>query len=91
MNDLPTLFEVMTGRKTINDKPSMDLESKSLNGVKVEKFNSLLFTIPTAKLVTINNLKEIFLHSRKEKGLKRSFWVWCRDQLKKGRQRAHGI
>lgn len=35
INDLPTLFEVVTGRKPIKDKPSMDLGSKSKNGVKV--------------------------------------------------------
>jgi len=36
INDLPTLFEVVTGRKPIKDgKPSMDLGSKSRNGVKV--------------------------------------------------------
>ncbi|EOA21451.1 hypothetical protein CARUB_v10001835mg [Capsella rubella] len=35
INDLPTLFEVVTGRKPIKDnKPSMDLGSKSRNGVK---------------------------------------------------------
>ncbi|CAN6874813.1 unnamed protein product [Brassica oleracea] len=33
INDLPTLFEVVTGRKTIKDKPSMDHVSKSQNGV----------------------------------------------------------
>ncbi|KAF2539197.1 hypothetical protein F2Q68_00023286 [Brassica cretica] len=36
INDLPTLFEVVTGRKTIKDKPSMDHESKSQNGRSIE-------------------------------------------------------
>ncbi|KAF2319099.1 hypothetical protein GH714_013416 [Hevea brasiliensis] len=34
INDLPTLFEVVTERKPVKDKPSMDSGSKSRNGTK---------------------------------------------------------
>ncbi|XP_031264255.1 PHD finger protein ALFIN-LIKE 1-like [Pistacia vera] len=34
INDLPTLFEVVTGRKPLKDKPSVDSGSKSRNGSK---------------------------------------------------------
>lgn len=34
INDLPTLFEVVTGRKPIKDKPGVDIGSKSRNGTK---------------------------------------------------------
>ncbi|WCJ19888.1 PHD finger protein ALFIN-LIKE 2 [Euphorbia peplus] len=34
INDLPTLFEVVTGRKPVKDKPSMDSGSKSRNSTK---------------------------------------------------------
>ncbi|KAJ8764154.1 hypothetical protein K2173_005067 [Erythroxylum novogranatense] len=34
INDLPTLFEVVTGRKPIKDKPSVDSGSKSRNSIK---------------------------------------------------------
>lgn len=36
INDLPTLFEVVTGRKPLKDKPSVDGGSKSRNGSKVK-------------------------------------------------------
>lgn len=35
INDLPTLFEVASGRKAVKDKPSMDSGSKSRNSTKV--------------------------------------------------------
>ncbi|KAJ8769474.1 hypothetical protein K2173_002964 [Erythroxylum novogranatense] len=34
INDLPTLFEVVTGRKPVKDKPSVDSGSKSRNNTK---------------------------------------------------------
>ncbi|XP_022156923.1 PHD finger protein ALFIN-LIKE 2-like [Momordica charantia] len=34
INDLPTLFEVASGRKAVKDKPSMDSGSKSRNSTK---------------------------------------------------------
>ncbi|EXB88397.1 PHD finger protein ALFIN-LIKE 1 [Morus notabilis] len=34
INDLPTLFEVVTGRKPAKDKPSLDSGSKSRNSAK---------------------------------------------------------
>ncbi|XP_050212208.1 PHD finger protein ALFIN-LIKE 2-like [Mercurialis annua] len=34
INDIPTLFEVVTGRKPVKDKPSMDSGSKSRNSTK---------------------------------------------------------
>lgn len=34
INDLPTLFEVASGRKSVKDKPSMDSGSKSRNSTK---------------------------------------------------------
>ncbi|KAF2296227.1 hypothetical protein GH714_036927 [Hevea brasiliensis] len=34
INDLPTLFEVVTGRKPVKDKPGMDSGSKSRNSTK---------------------------------------------------------
>ncbi|KDP44757.1 hypothetical protein JCGZ_01257 [Jatropha curcas] len=34
INDLPTLFEVVTGRKPVKDKPSIDSGSKSRNSTK---------------------------------------------------------
>lgn len=36
INDLPTLFEVASGRKSVKDKPSMDSGSKSRNSTKVK-------------------------------------------------------
>lgn len=37
INDQPTLFEVVTGRKSVKDnKPSVDSGSKSRNSAKVE-------------------------------------------------------
>lgn len=36
MNDLPTLFEVVTGRKSVKDEPTADSGSKSRNSTKVE-------------------------------------------------------
>lgn len=44
INDLPTLFEVVTGRKPAKDKPSMDSGSKSRNSAKVKLF-TLLFSL----------------------------------------------
>lgn len=41
INDLPTLFEVITGRKPSKDKPSMDSGSKSRNSTKVKLLISL--------------------------------------------------
>lgn len=35
VNDLPTLFEVVTGRKPLKDKPGVDSGSKSRNSIKV--------------------------------------------------------
>lgn len=37
-NDLPTVFEVITGRKPSKDKPSADSGSKSRNNAKVILF-----------------------------------------------------
>ncbi|KAL5540555.1 hypothetical protein UlMin_045265 [Ulmus minor] len=34
INELPTLFEIVTGRKPLKDKPSLDSGSKSKNGTK---------------------------------------------------------
>lgn len=34
INDLPSLFEVVTGRKPVKDKPSMDSTNKSRNSTK---------------------------------------------------------
>ncbi|KAJ4835768.1 phytoene dehydrogenase AL-1, partial [Turnera subulata] len=34
IKDLPTLFEVVTGRKPVKDKPSVDSSSKSKNSTK---------------------------------------------------------
>lgn len=36
INDLPTVFEVVTGRKPTKDKPSVDGGSKSRNNTKVK-------------------------------------------------------
>lgn len=49
INDLPTLFEVVTGRKPTKDKPSLDPGSKSKNGVKVPNGLSPLFYSPSSK------------------------------------------
>lgn len=38
INDLPTVFEVVTGRKPTKDKPGMDSGSKSKNSTKVKLF-----------------------------------------------------
>ncbi len=35
MNDLPTVFEVVTGRKPVKDKPTVESGSKSRNSTKV--------------------------------------------------------
>lgn len=37
INDLPTVFEVVTGRKSLKDKPSIDSGKKSKNNAKREK------------------------------------------------------
>jgi hypothetical protein len=42
VNDLPTLFEIVTGRKPVEDKPSADGGSKSRNNTKVKLFFSLI-------------------------------------------------
>ncbi|KAF4386081.1 hypothetical protein F8388_016333, partial [Cannabis sativa] len=39
INDLPTLFEVVTGRKASKDKPSLDSGSKSRNSTKAVIFH----------------------------------------------------
>lgn len=45
INDLPTLFDVVTGRKPIKDnKPSSDSGSKSRNGTKVH-INGVFFLV----------------------------------------------
>jgi hypothetical protein len=36
INDLPTLFEIVTGRKPVEDKPSAESGSKSRNNTKVK-------------------------------------------------------
>ncbi|CAI0415871.1 unnamed protein product [Linum tenue] len=40
INDLPSLFEVVTGRKPVKDKPSVDSGSKARNNAKVKKASS---------------------------------------------------
>jgi len=35
INDLPTVFEVVTGRKPVKDKPTVESGSKSRNSTKV--------------------------------------------------------
>lgn len=35
INDLPTVFEAVTGRKPLKDKPSVDSGKKSKNNAKV--------------------------------------------------------
>ena len=42
MNDLPSVFEVVTGRKPIKDKPTVDSGSKSRGSSKVKAFTDLL-------------------------------------------------
>ena len=51
INDLPTLFEVASGRKAVKDKPSMDSGSKSRNSSKVKwssfpKLQFLFYCMP---------------------------------------------
>ena len=42
MNDIPSVFEVVTGRKPIKDKPTVDSGSKSRGSSKVKAFTDLL-------------------------------------------------
>ena len=45
INELPTVFEVVTERKPIKDKPSVDSGSKSRGSTKVRKMELKLFLI----------------------------------------------
>lgn len=45
MNDLPTVFEVVTERKPVKDKPSMDSGSKSRGSTKVRQIKSIVIFI----------------------------------------------
>lgn len=56
INDQPTLFEVVTGRKPVKDKPSVDSGSKSRNSTKVQ------YCISPMDLSDENLLKASYLH-----------------------------
>lgn len=43
INDLPTLFEVVTERKPVKDKPSVDNGNKSRISTKVKHFLSPIY------------------------------------------------
>lgn len=49
MNDLPTVFEVVTERKPVKDKPSMESGSKSQGSTKVNHLKNFLSGLISAK------------------------------------------
>ena len=50
INDLPTVFEVVTERKPIKDKPSVDSGSKSRVSTKVNRVSLKIIIINTKDL-----------------------------------------
>ena len=55
INDLPTLFEVASGRKAVKDKPSMDSGSKSRNSTKVKCCDIYFMPFPLTEKFRIDS------------------------------------
>ena len=95
INDLPTIFEVVTERKPVKDKPSMDSGSKSRlsSGTKVKQFNLIkaysIFALPCA--LTIVSQPRLCIAEIKWWAIKnepkagrwelRGGWRWARRNL----------
>lgn len=64
INDLPTVFEVVTERKPVKDKPSVDSGSKSRGSIKV--IDIFLFSFLCFSQVALNIFKSDSLSLKKK-------------------------